>query len=291
VTSTLEGRIMTIRHEPQTLVTPTLARKWLGQNAENNRKPRPSRITQYARDMHNGRWQDTGESIKFDTTGRLVDGQNRLHAVIEASEMKCSTACAHGPDGPPVMFLNVTYEVEPEAIFVMDTGAARTFGNALQFTGVHHTNNVAAVVRWAMLWDRGQLTATGEGPTHAEMMEHYHADPDRFDTAAARGRDMLRAGLGAPGPFSVAFYLFHRIDAGQAHTFFDRLITGENVSKGHPALTLRNRLIRDKGRLSRQMILALCIRGWNAFREDRLLPNIVAVNASKLTNQNFPRPR
>lgn len=282
---------MTIRYEPHTLVTPAVARKWLAQNAENNRKPRGIRITQYARDMHNGKWQDTGESIKFDTTGRLVDGQNRLHAVIEASEMKCSDRCIHGPDAPALVYLNVIYDVEPEAIFVMDTGAARTFGNALQFTGVHHTNNVAAVVRWSMLWDRGQLTAAGDGPTHAEMMARYHADADRFGTAAARGRDMLRAGLGAPGPFSVAFYLFHRIDADQAHTFFDRLITGENVAKGHPALTLRNRLIRDKGRLSRQMILALCIRGWNAFREDRLLPSIVAVNAAKLTNQNFPRPR
>jgi len=283
---------MTIRYEPQTPVTVTLARRWLGQNAENNRKPRPSKIAQYARDMHNGRWQDTGDAIRFDVKDRMIDGQNRAHAVIDALEMPCTPDCTHPAGEPPaVIYLNVMYGVEPDAIFVMDTGAARTLGNALQFNGVRHANNVGTVIRWAMMWDKGQLTATGPSPTHAEMMMRYRQDPDRFDTAAVRGRDVQMAGLGPGGPFSVAFYLFHRIDAEQTHAFFDRLVSGTELFKNHPVLTLRNRLTRDKLKLSRQHVLALSIRGWNAYREDRTLATIYATTAAKLTNENFPRPR
>jgi|KBSSwiStaDraftv2_1062776.scaffolds.fasta_scaffold612792_2 hypothetical protein len=285
---------MTIRYEPQTPVTITMARKWLSRNAENNRRPRFAKIAQYTRDMHNGRWRDTGDAIRFDTQGRMIDGQNRCHAVIEALEYACTPDCTHPADKPPtVIHLNVAYDVEPDAILVMDTGAARTFSNALSFDGVRNPNNVGAVIRWVMMWDKGRFTGTGGrgAPTHAEMMARYAQDRDRFDTAAACGRDVQLIGLGAAGPFSVAFYLFHRIDGEQTHAFFDRLVSGTEMTKNHPILTLRNRLIRDRLKLTRPHILALTIRGWNAYREDRLLPNIVAVGAAKLTNQNMPRPR
>jgi hypothetical protein len=283
---------MTIRYEPNTLVTPTLARKWLGQNAENNRKPKTARIPQYARDMHNGNWRATGETIKFDPSGVLLDGQNRLYAAIEASEMKCTGACMHGPDGPPPVRLDVMYDVPPEAMEVMDTGSSRTFGDVLRITHARNNNQVAAVVRWTILWDLGRHTGGGNpSPTHAEMMVRYRADSDRYDTAGARGRDVMLQGLAPSAAVSTAFYLFHRIHADQAHAFYDKFVSGAEMSDLHPVLTLRKRLIRDKGRLTRQEILAMTIRAWNAFREERTLASIYATTAPKLTNENFPVPR
>ncbi len=105
-----------IKYE-RTIVTPALARKWLELNAENNRLPRPRKIQAYARDMASGNWNsDSGETIKFDKNGILVDGQNRLQAVLLAdmsiamdvvtglpelavSNWRCSSA-AGTPSGP-----------------------------------------------------------------------------------------------------------------------------------------------------------------------------------------------
>jgi predicted nucleic acid-binding Zn ribbon protein len=64
-------------------VTPEMAERWLGHNKV-NRNLRNRRVDQFARDMRSGRWQLTGEAIKFGKSGNLIDGQHRLWAVIES---------------------------------------------------------------------------------------------------------------------------------------------------------------------------------------------------------------
>src|SRR4051812_45826471 len=100
-----------IRYE-RVLVTPAKAVKWLGLNSPVNRSKKASKIGGYAADMQAGRWNsNTGETIKFDTSGTLIDGQNRLEAVVLANV--------------PVEF-DVAYDVPSEAMIVIDSGAART---------------------------------------------------------------------------------------------------------------------------------------------------------------------
>ena len=48
-----------------TLVTPDTAERWLSKN-HNNRNVKRAVVNAYARDMAAGRWQITGEAIKFD---------------------------------------------------------------------------------------------------------------------------------------------------------------------------------------------------------------------------------
>lgn len=64
-------------------VTPTLAASWLEKN-ENNRPINWNYVAQLARDMKAGRFACTHQGIAFDTEGRLIDGQHRLWAVLEA---------------------------------------------------------------------------------------------------------------------------------------------------------------------------------------------------------------
>jgi len=64
-------------------VTPALAAAWLDQN-ENNRPVNWNYVAQLARDMKAGRFPCTHQGIAFDTSGRLIDGQHRLWAVLEA---------------------------------------------------------------------------------------------------------------------------------------------------------------------------------------------------------------
>lgn len=67
---------MTHRH-----ITPRIAKTMLSHNT-GNRPLRKAVVQRYATDMENGDWQDNGDPIRFDTNGRLIDGQHRLEAVI-----------------------------------------------------------------------------------------------------------------------------------------------------------------------------------------------------------------
>jgi hypothetical protein len=64
-------------------ITPHIAELYLKFN-NNNRPLRKSHIRELASDMMGGNWQVTHQGIAFDITGRLIDGQHRLHAILEA---------------------------------------------------------------------------------------------------------------------------------------------------------------------------------------------------------------
>lgn len=67
-----------------TYVTPDMAEKWLMRNTTNNRNLNKDRVAMYANDMKNGNWHVTGQGIQFDVNGTMIDGQHRLHAVIDS---------------------------------------------------------------------------------------------------------------------------------------------------------------------------------------------------------------
>lgn len=65
------------------LVTPAWAKETLKKNF-NNRKINPNRIKTYAADMKNGKWSVSPQPICIGVNGELLDGQNRLFAVVES---------------------------------------------------------------------------------------------------------------------------------------------------------------------------------------------------------------
>lgn len=269
-----------MRFEPEVLVTPTLAQRWLDTNRDNNRKPKSSKVSAYARDIKAGRWLATGEAIKFDTSGRLMDGQNRLLAVIEADT---------------AVTFSVFYDLDPASMLVMDTGAARSFGDSLAVNyGTPNKYQVGSIVRWVLGTELNVWRGTGGGfnPTHAELALRYDRSPLQFDASGARGRDVQLAGLGVASAAGTAHFLFDQLDAEKTKVFFDALITGVNLPAGHPALSLNKRLTRSRyDGLTRQDQLSLFIRAWNAFRADTTIFKIPVSNTGILTNENFPRPR
>jgi hypothetical protein len=66
-------------------VTPELAKKYLEMNTI-NRPILPSRVSSYSSQMKAGDWDLTHQGIAFGRNGSLLDGQNRLMAVIESGK-------------------------------------------------------------------------------------------------------------------------------------------------------------------------------------------------------------
>lgn len=262
------------------LITPQRARVLLDSNSPNNRNPRNSKITQYARDMASGNWHaNTGETIKISPEGLVLDGQNRLSAVVASKES---------------IYFDMAYDVPAAAMQVIDSGAARSAADALQIAGAPERMVNSAVVRWAIMWDAGVYVGHSGGlrPTISEINVRYLKETDAFDAAARRGADCRRMGLGFPTPAGLAHYLFGRRNLEECKAFYDQLISGADLPAGSPVLTLSKRMVRSRvDRMKSAEQLALYIRAWNAFRDNKSMDRMMITRAGDLTNMNFPQPK
>ena len=110
------------------IITPIKAEEYLARNTRNRNK-KPMKIARYARDMAAGNWRFTGEPLKFAADGTLLDGQNRLHAVIE-SGASIQTAIARG----------ITLEAQD----VMDTATPRSGADQLVINGYSNGKDLQA---------------------------------------------------------------------------------------------------------------------------------------------------
>lgn len=112
-------------------ITPELAKQLLGNNGI-NRKPSQSKIEFYHRQMKEGKWMLTGQGISISKSGRLLDGQNRLYAIIKYGK------------GVEMVIL---YGFDDETFKVYDTGKNRTAGEIFYIAGIENANNIAAGIR------------------------------------------------------------------------------------------------------------------------------------------------
>lgn len=283
---------MAVRYETDVTVSPTLAKKLLAMNSDVNRLKKEKNIITMARDMRRGKWDsDTGETIKFliDDDGKqvLIDGQNRLHAVIEA--------------GVPIRF-DLAFTGSSNAMRVIDSGASRSVADKLIIAHATPGSRMLAssLVRWAWAWREGQYLGASSGgktPTHSEIIDMYLAAPQWWDAAAARGRDFQRAGVGQGRPMGFGFALLSEIDKELASGFADSVLTGANLTEHAPALTVRNKLTRFRAdKMTPAEQLATLIKGWNYMRDGKPMQRIqltrgVERGNPQLTNANFPMPK
>lgn len=272
-----------IRYVRET-ITLRIAEKYLASNADNNRGPKKSRIPAMARDMLTGNWNtNTGETIKFNSFGRMIDGQNRLSALILAAQR----------DPDIAIEFDVAYGVPQNAMLVIDSGSSRTFSDSLRIAEGHVPRmQISSIVRWAINWDGGNPMGGGSkiAPTHSELWDRYRGESGAFDAAGARAVDAYRQGLGVARAVGTAFYLFARIDKGMANEFFDQFISGQHLVAGMPALTVRNRMIRKVDRMFPAEQLAVLVRAWGYHRRGEELYKITVMRKrDTFNNDTFPR--
>jgi hypothetical protein len=117
-------------------ITPELAQEWLDRGG-NNRKVTRRRIEAMTAAIQRGEWQLTGEAIKLDDEGCVRDGQNRLHAIVQA--------------GTPVRSV-VARGVSEDAFDVMD--GSRNAADVLHIHGFPSQNALAAAARGLMFIER-----------------------------------------------------------------------------------------------------------------------------------------
>lgn len=275
--------LSTYRYLAQVPVSPALARRLIELNADNNRNHANSRSDIYARDMRprpdgTSNWRPkTGQTLKLDTDGRMIDGLHRTHAVIKAET---------------TIVFDLCFGIDPRDIVVVDAHKPRSDADIIKTAHGTDLYRTAALVKWVWAHRRGAYFGANAQmrPTSMEIRETYEADALLFDAATKRGLDCSQRGLVAPTVAAVAYFLMAEIDKEETERFYDVLISGlygvTDPSK-MAIYHLRERLIRRKqDRLSRGELLALFVRAWNRRHEN---VTKLQISRDELTVANFPQ--
>jgi hypothetical protein len=264
-------------------ITPELAREWLDRGGT-NRKITRRRIEAMAAAIERGEWQLTGEAIKLDNEGRVRDGQNRLHAIIQA--------------GIPVRSVVAT-GVSEDAFDVMDTGRSRNAADVLHIHGYPSQHALAAAARGLMFIERYGRVFPTQRDSHLYVTPvttlQYVKDHPEIIEGVRLGDRIYHSGIqGGIGLWAIVMTLFLRLDSQRAEQFAEHLTTGAGLHRGHPLLVLRNRLLgsqRDQYSTltGREALVAIAIKAWNAWREGKTLQALTWRSEGRRA-EPFPEP-
>ncbi len=253
-------------------ITPRKAALWLEQNNKN----RPKRLVyvgRLAEAITNDEWRVNGETIKFNCNGDLIDGQHRLHAIVQAQK-SIQTYVARG--------------VEEGSFDTIDQGAPRKLGDVFARQGHKHYNCLAAAIR--LMWLITEKSpGKRSGIRSAQGNEILEKNPGLHDCVAEMCRNAKTSHL--PSSISAALYfLCAKKDAALASEFWHGVTTGEELRKSMPEFVLRHRLEKNKAeqkKLPISAVVAFSIKAWNAKRTGKKLALLKWVTDG-LGKQAFP---
>lgn len=243
-------------------VTPELATEWLGLN-EGNRNKRTQQVAKIARAIKRDRFLITGDTIKFDTTGRLIDGQHRLSAIVDTDT--------------PVVIL-IVRGVDPDVQLVIDENAKRSARDAARFKDLSFPNIVAPAARIGIARNRGGLKYPGERAvsnlSNDEAVTWILENQDIAE--GARIASAYRKSVPArPAALAYAAMELLRVDAEAAEEFFAAIHEMRLDGTGDPRLTLV-RFLESAGQNEHpeaRIALGLyaIFHAWNHWREGKEL--------------------
>lgn len=178
------------------VITPAMAKDMLDTINVKNRKQRPAVIARYAAMMSNGEWKLSPEAIVIANTGRLLNGQHRLSAVVKS--------------GVAVRFL-VIRGTNEDVFEVLDRGAVRSTADALQ-----SEKRVTEVARLIVTMSNGNARMTTDpavrrvidkiSDVHADLMAHCSTCATLFSSAPFRLAAVARIMSGASRDDVMSMY-------------------------------------------------------------------------------------
>lgn len=231
-------------------ITPSRAAELLEGNSI-NRSLRMGVVQRYARDMTAGQWHQSGDPIRLDKKGTLLDGQHRLSAIIHAGIAQK---------------MLIIKGVETKAILTIDTGAKRQFADVLKIQGYSCCMNLAAVVRWCVLYEDPLRTPTKDSASHGEMMRWLDANlgaPEAVRNVCATSNNPILKRIRLP----LCVLRHYAKNKSDYDLFQARLAAGTGLEEGDSIHTLR-RYIENLSVATPPTPLVLhgiVVKAWNAY--------------------------
>jgi hypothetical protein len=262
-------------------VTRDMAWDWLSQTTMKNRKVYQATVSRYARKMMTGKWEWTGEAIKLDDKGNLLDGQHRLWAFLET---KADSA----------QFL-VMYGVPHEAQKLMDTGRNRTPANTLEMEAIPHGTILAPAARLLIEYEAGHIPGSNQWrvrPDNRETLDCVNARPDIQESVSHVVSHPEYKQFGRPSVLGFTHCVTMGIDPVEAEEFWRCIRDADYSGTGDPVQRLRERLLITRAqahtRASETVIIAYIFKAWNAHIRGRRM-GILNWTSTGEKQEKFPR--
>lgn len=263
-------------------ITPEIAREWLEANTK-NRNVRSSSVRRYRSDMENGRWDFTGDPVRFDYLGNLLDGQHRLLALTELD------------DGAGVSVL-VIRNLPTDAQMTMDQGSRRSPGDQLSLRDVPNASFIASGVKRYLVMEEGLFFQRNAGMISTPAIESWvESNPRDVASLLDLHGDMLQIDA-PPSVLAAAALVLFDVNEGTQKTaavdFFTTLSRG-GAAQDSPITLLDRRLARirrEKKKVSDRDYLGLIFTAWNAWRDGRTMSRLTLPRGGTFTEDNFPMP-
>lgn len=226
------------------------------QHNDHNRRVDWRVIDHYARQMSDGLWTFAGDPIRISVTGRLLDGQYRLNAIIQSQTRHKFTVIRGLPN-----------ETQP----FMDVGKRRSPGDVFSMYEIPAPGPAAALTQLLMRYEAGAVLEQKYSITAAEALAYYQdpANTELINEGTKQGLFVKKMIPFNPSVAGVVFVTARRSsDAFSVNTFFEQLTSGLGLQEGDAIAALRGWLMRrhrENLKVNRAEYLWLLIRVWNAW--------------------------
>lgn len=241
-------------------VHPKVAQRILAMTNTRNRPLRESRARDLGENVvATGNFELTGDTVKFDTDGALLDGQHRL------------TACAQSPSG---LITHMVFGLPPKIFDVLDQGSKRTAADALALEGFGNSFILAGALNFVKKYETGSKITEGGGSGKAlgispreaiSLLNGDYADIAKWTKYAERIQKTFKY---PPSLICGILYLASRqASEKRVREFAEAWLAGDRggVNKNFDELARRLHAIRssNNGHVSRGMLAALMVITWN----------------------------
>ncbi len=217
------------------MISPAIATEYLLKNS-NNRPMNPRHVDYLCKEINKGAWEMTTDAIGFSKSGRLINGQHRIKAVIET--------------GKTLPFL-VARGLEEDAFNVIDTGKNRSAGDVLGANGVVAGASKSAIIKFVNGYRKGTYSIhkanKADSMDNQDVLDYYTKFQAAIDEAYATSVEVTNNFKGLKGRIAGGmFYVLAQKDHDVATAFFHRLATGIGLKgQDDPMFVLRKKLMED----------------------------------------------
>ena len=238
-----------------------VAAEYLESNHPLNRHGKYRNSNKISVDMTNGNFLFSAETIKFDEDGYLIDGQNRLAAIIKADANVLMLVC---------------WSLNPRVIEVIDSGLKRTAADFLKMSGEQNYCGLAALLHLLYRWIKCGNTfpkRVDQIASNAVLKELLKEHPDLRESVAYTHKfagPMRR--VMTPTVAAFAHYILAQINKERANYFMQALCTGGNLSTDNPIYLARERMFAfnlKQVTYRDYEYLAVIFYAWNAYMTGR----------------------
>lgn len=259
-------------------VSPNRAKELLGLNIS-NRPLNQSTVDYYARQMRNGEWTISGQTISVSDKNTILDGQHRLAAVVNS--------------GVTILF-NIAYNVPSESFVNYDNLRTRGLADALFINNAKGSRVLSGILFKYVALNINHLGSFGAGgytgaaggginkrvkPSNSQMLRIYENDSILFDEIVAFSDNCYRKikllSISQIGAYCYFLIKNKKHSKEKVFSFFHQLFYNENV-ENQSIYNLREKLIIGNfGNYKMVGFAKHCyiVKCWNAYVLGREIKN------------------